>query len=101
VVVTAVNPGMAWTSMTQSLSPEIVPVDHIMPIVRFFQRRADPERAARHCERLVLAGRGRMRWKSPANPHPLSEPQGTRGNRLVLVRGDGRPARWPGQAEPS
>lgn len=55
-VVTAVNPGMAWTSMTQSLSPEIVPAwRHIMPIVRFFQRRADPVRAAQHCERLVLA----------------------------------------------
>jgi NAD(P)-dependent dehydrogenase (short-subunit alcohol dehydrogenase family) len=56
VVVTAVNPGMAWTSMTQSLSPEIVPAwRHIMPIVRFFQRRADPVRAAQHCERLVIA----------------------------------------------
>jgi NAD(P)-dependent dehydrogenase (short-subunit alcohol dehydrogenase family) len=56
VVVTAVNPGMAWTSMTQSLSPEVVPAwRHVMPIVRFFQRRAAPERAAEHCERLVLA----------------------------------------------
>jgi NAD(P)-dependent dehydrogenase (short-subunit alcohol dehydrogenase family) len=56
LAVTAVNPGMAWTSMTQSLSPEVVPAwRHIFPIVRFFQRRADPARAARHCERLVLA----------------------------------------------
>jgi NAD(P)-dependent dehydrogenase (short-subunit alcohol dehydrogenase family) len=56
LVVTAVNPGMAWTSMTQSLSPEVVPAwRHIMPVVRFFQRRADPEHAAAHCERLVLA----------------------------------------------
>ena len=56
LAVTAVNPGMAWTSMTQSLSPEIVPAwRHIMPIVRFFQRRADPAHAAQHCERLVLA----------------------------------------------
>ncbi|MDA8034911.1 MAG: SDR family NAD(P)-dependent oxidoreductase [Actinomycetota bacterium] len=55
-VITAVNPGMAWTSMTQSLSPQIVPAwRHIMPIVRFFQRRADPERAAQHCARLVVA----------------------------------------------
>jgi NAD(P)-dependent dehydrogenase (short-subunit alcohol dehydrogenase family) len=59
LVVTAVNPGMAWTSMTQSLSPEIVPAwRYIMPVVRFFQRRADPEHAARHCERLVLAEPG-------------------------------------------
>lgn len=56
VVVTAVNPGMAWTSMTQSLSPEVVPAwRHIFPIVRFFQRRADPARAAQNCERLALA----------------------------------------------
>jgi len=59
VVVTAVNPGMAWTSMTQSLSPEVVPAwRHIMPIVRFFQRRADPVKAARNCERLVIAEPG-------------------------------------------
>jgi hypothetical protein len=56
VVVTAVNPGMAWTSMTRSLSPEVVPAwRYIFPVVRFFQRRADPVRAARHCERLVTA----------------------------------------------
>jgi NAD(P)-dependent dehydrogenase (short-subunit alcohol dehydrogenase family) len=59
LVVTAVNPGMAWTSMTQSLSPEVVPAwRHIMPVVRFFQRRADPVNAARNCERLVIAGPG-------------------------------------------
>jgi NAD(P)-dependent dehydrogenase (short-subunit alcohol dehydrogenase family) len=56
VVVTAVNPGMAWTSMTGSLSPEVVPAwRHIMPIVGFFHRRADPVRAALNCDRLVLA----------------------------------------------
>jgi len=59
VVVTAVNPGMAWTSMTQSLSPEVVPAwRYIMPVVRFFQRRADPVKAARNCERLVTAEPG-------------------------------------------
>lgn len=59
VVVTAVNPGMAWTSMTQSLNPEVVPAwRHIMPIVRFFQRRTDPVKAARNCERLVTAEPG-------------------------------------------
>ena len=57
LVATAVNPGMAWTPMTRSLTPETVPAwRHIFPIVQFFQRRADPSLAARHCEELVLAG---------------------------------------------
>lgn len=56
LIATAVNPGMAWTPMTQSLTPEAVPAwRYIFPIVQFFQRRADPVRAARHCEELVLA----------------------------------------------
>jgi hypothetical protein len=74
VVVTAVNPGMAWTSMTQSLSPEVVPAwRHIMPVVRFFQRRADPVNAARNCERLVIAGPGTIegRYFDGAKPKNL------------------------------
>jgi NAD(P)-dependent dehydrogenase (short-subunit alcohol dehydrogenase family) len=74
VVVTAVNPGMAWTSMTQSLSPEVVPAwRHIMPIVRFFQRRADPIKAARNCERLVIADPGTIegRYFDGTRPRPL------------------------------
>jgi NAD(P)-dependent dehydrogenase (short-subunit alcohol dehydrogenase family) len=56
LIATAVNPGMAWTPMTQSLTPEAVPAwRYIFPIVQFFQRRADPVRAARRCEDLVLA----------------------------------------------
>ncbi|MGA8416049.1 MAG: SDR family NAD(P)-dependent oxidoreductase [Candidatus Dormiibacterota bacterium] len=56
LIATTVNPGMAWTPMTQSLTPEAVPAwRYIFPIVRFFQRRADPVRAARHCEALVFA----------------------------------------------
>ena len=81
MAVTAVNPGMAWTSMTQSLGPDIVPAwRHIMPIVRFFQRRADPERAAEHCERLVLAdpsaigGRYFDGTKPRELPHNLADP---------------------------
>ena len=37
LIVTAVNSGMAWTSMTQSLTPEVVPAwRYIFPLVRFF-----------------------------------------------------------------
>lgn len=56
LVATAVNPGMAWTPMTRSLTPETVPAwRYIFPIVQFFQRRADPSHAARYCEELALA----------------------------------------------
>jgi len=52
----AVNPGMAWTPGTQALTPEAVPAwRYIWPIVRFFQRRADPDRAAAACEAVADA----------------------------------------------
>jgi NAD(P)-dependent dehydrogenase (short-subunit alcohol dehydrogenase family) len=45
-----VNPGMAWTSMTQQLTPQVVPSwRYVYPLVRFFQKRADPAKAARVC----------------------------------------------------
>jgi retinol dehydrogenase 14 len=76
LAVTAVNPGMAWTSMTQSLSPEVVPAwRHIFPLVRFFQRRADPVRAARHCERLVLAEPSAIEGRYFDGPKPKSLPR--------------------------
>jgi len=54
--VVAVNPGMAWTPGTQALTPDAVPAwRYIWPIVRFFQRRADPDRAAASCTALVIA----------------------------------------------
>jgi NAD(P)-dependent dehydrogenase (short-subunit alcohol dehydrogenase family) len=47
-LVNAVNPGMAWTPGTQALTQEAVPAwRFIWPIVRWFQRRASPEAAAR------------------------------------------------------
>jgi len=56
VTVTAVNPGMAWTPMTAALTPETVPAwRYIFPVVRFFQRRADPVRAAQNCTALAFA----------------------------------------------
>jgi NAD(P)-dependent dehydrogenase (short-subunit alcohol dehydrogenase family) len=46
--VNATNPGAAWTDGTASLTPEAVPAwRHIWPIVRFFQKRASAEKAAR------------------------------------------------------
>jgi len=46
--VNAVNPGMAWTPGTQALTPAAVPAwRYIWPVVRFFQRRASPAKAAR------------------------------------------------------
>src|SRR5579875_2825754 len=56
LVVVAVNPGMTWTPMTQSMTPEVVPAwRYFFPVVRAFQRRAHPARAAGNCERLALA----------------------------------------------
>jgi NAD(P)-dependent dehydrogenase (short-subunit alcohol dehydrogenase family) len=47
--VNATNPGAAWTDGTASLTREAVPAwRHIWPIVRFFQRRASAEKAARN-----------------------------------------------------
>jgi hypothetical protein len=45
---------MAWTSMTQALTPEVVPAwRYVYPLVRFFQKRADPAKAAQVCVRLA------------------------------------------------
>nr|MDQ2875714.1 SDR family NAD(P)-dependent oxidoreductase [Actinomycetota bacterium] len=54
IAVATVNPGTAWTSMTQALTPEVVPAwRHVYPLVRFFQKRADPAKAAQVCVRLA------------------------------------------------
>ncbi len=48
VRINAINPGMAWTPGTQALTPDAVPAwRFIWPVVRWFQRRASPEAAAR------------------------------------------------------
>ncbi len=47
IAANAINPGMAWTPMTESLTPTAVPAwRYIWPLVRFFQRRASAETAA-------------------------------------------------------
>jgi NAD(P)-dependent dehydrogenase (short-subunit alcohol dehydrogenase family) len=47
VSVNAANPGAAWTPGTAQLTPEAVPAwKYIWPVVRFFQRRGSPAKAA-------------------------------------------------------
>lgn len=54
VTVAAVNPGMAWTTMTQALTPKVVPAwRYFYPMVRFFQKRSDAAKAARICVQLA------------------------------------------------
>jgi NAD(P)-dependent dehydrogenase (short-subunit alcohol dehydrogenase family) len=64
VRVHAVNPGMAWTPGVRALTPDAVPQwRFIWPIVRWFQRRASAEQAARAT--LALA-------QAPAQPQPFA-----------------------------
>jgi NAD(P)-dependent dehydrogenase (short-subunit alcohol dehydrogenase family) len=54
LVAATVNPGMAWTAMTQALTPQVVPSwRYVYPLVRYFQKRADPAKAAQVCVRLA------------------------------------------------
>jgi NAD(P)-dependent dehydrogenase (short-subunit alcohol dehydrogenase family) len=47
VAVNATNPGAAWTPGTAQLTPEAVPAwKYLWPLVRFFQRRGSPAKAA-------------------------------------------------------
>jgi len=47
VSVNATNPGAAWTPGTAQLTPQAVPAwKYIWPVVRFFQRRGSPAKAA-------------------------------------------------------
>ena len=48
VVANVTNPGMAWTAMTQALTPEAVPAWRFFwPVVRLMQRRASAEAASK------------------------------------------------------
>jgi NAD(P)-dependent dehydrogenase (short-subunit alcohol dehydrogenase family) len=48
VRVNATNPGAAWTPGTAQLTPQAVPAwKYVWPLVRFFQRRGSPAKAAR------------------------------------------------------
>src|SRR5215471_1493334 len=54
LAVATVNPGMAWTTMTAALTPQVVPSwRYVYPLVRFFQKRGDAAKAARVCVELA------------------------------------------------
>jgi NAD(P)-dependent dehydrogenase (short-subunit alcohol dehydrogenase family) len=84
VVAATVNPGMAWTTMTQALTPQVVPSwRYVYPLVRFFQKRGDPAKAARVCAELA--------WT--ASPAAIS-------GRYITEHG--KPGRYPpGVADPA
>jgi NAD(P)-dependent dehydrogenase (short-subunit alcohol dehydrogenase family) len=78
LVAATVNPGMAWTAMTQALTPQVVPSwRYVYPLVRFFQKRGDPARAARVCVELA--------W--------TASPAGINGR---YITEHGKPGRYPG-----
>jgi NAD(P)-dependent dehydrogenase (short-subunit alcohol dehydrogenase family) len=57
VSVNATNPGAAWTPGTAQLTPEAVPAwKYIWPVVRFFQRRGSPAKAAQTPLWLAASG---------------------------------------------
>jgi NAD(P)-dependent dehydrogenase (short-subunit alcohol dehydrogenase family) len=57
LVAATVNPGMAWTAMTRALTPQVVPSwRYVYPLVRFFQQRGDPAKAAQVCVELAWTG---------------------------------------------
>lgn len=83
VTVTAVNPGTAWTRMTQGLTPEVVPSwKYFYPLARWFQKRGDAEKAAQVVVRLATTASPEeingafidMRGKPGKVPGTLSDP---------------------------
>lgn len=56
VAVTLVHPGMAWTSMTQSMTAQTIPsLRLVWPLVRVVQRYRSPEKAGRGVAALVAS----------------------------------------------
>ena len=94
VVVNAVNPGMAWTPGTQALTPEAVPAwRYIWPVVRFFQKRAKPESAARApvllasaAEFAYITGRYYESKGKPADPSAAAKDQANQDRAVELAR---------------
>jgi NAD(P)-dependent dehydrogenase (short-subunit alcohol dehydrogenase family) len=77
VVVNATNPGTAWTPGVERLTPEVVPHWRLLwPVLRWFQRRAPAERAARSS--ILLAADARfadvsgLYVESDCKPHRAS-----------------------------
>jgi NAD(P)-dependent dehydrogenase (short-subunit alcohol dehydrogenase family) len=84
LVAATVNPGMAWTTMTQALTPQVVPSwRYVYPLVRLFQKRGDPAKAASVCVELA--------WT--ASPAAISG---------QYITEHGKPGRYPtGVADPA
>lgn len=60
VTANATNPGMAWTPLTQALTPQAVPAwRFIWPLVRGVQKRASPDKASRSIVFLASAQEAR------------------------------------------
>jgi NAD(P)-dependent dehydrogenase (short-subunit alcohol dehydrogenase family) len=56
ITVNAVHPGLAWTTMTRSMSRRTVPMfRYVWPLVRLVQRGGSPEKAGRRVARLAAA----------------------------------------------
>jgi retinol dehydrogenase-14 len=54
ITVNAVHPGLAWTRMTQSMTPQAMPVfRRIWPLIRLLQRNNSPEKAGRRVALLA------------------------------------------------
>jgi NAD(P)-dependent dehydrogenase (short-subunit alcohol dehydrogenase family) len=73
VTVNATNPGMAWTTCTQAMTPKAVPAwRFIWPIIRFIQRQASAETASKSTVFLAsseeIANASRGYFESNAQP---------------------------------
>ena len=75
LAVRLVNPGMAWTPNTQLLERKAVPQWRLFwPLVRWFQRRASPESAARapiHVASTELEATSGTYFNEKGEPEPL------------------------------
>ena len=77
VTVNLVHPGMAWTSMTQSMTSQTIPAFRLMwPLVRAVQRHRSPEKAGRHVAEVAsgpqLDGRTGQYFEAKPTPKRLS-----------------------------
>jgi NAD(P)-dependent dehydrogenase (short-subunit alcohol dehydrogenase family) len=56
VTINLIHPGMAWTSMTQSMTSETMPAFRLVwPLLRLVQRRGSPEKAGQHVAEVASA----------------------------------------------
>jgi len=76
VTVNASNPGAAWTPGTAQLTPQAIPAwKYVWPIVRFFQRRASPVKAAQSPLWLITANDAAGLTGSYVENHKIKHPK--------------------------